>query len=101
MTFNEPNFGCNTIRFHTSERLFVEDQVHQDGDCENQLQMWDVTLGRVAPVVKITEAVGDIVVMLSVHVQFIDPVVDILTNLDILGGGSTSFILVSRNIDPE
>jgi len=63
--------------------------------------MWDVALGRVAPVVKITEAVGDIVVMLSVHVQFIDPVVDILTNLDILGGGSTSFILVSRNIDPE
>lgn len=51
--------------------------------------------------IKITEAVGDIVVMLSVHVQFIDPVVDILTNLDILGGGSTSFILVSRNIDPE
>jgi len=63
--------------------------------------MCHVTLGRIAPVVKITEAVGDIVVMLSVHVQFIDPVVDILTNLDILEGGSTSFILVSRNIDPE
>ena len=79
----------------------MEHQVHQDGDCENQLQMWDVALGRIAPMVKITEAVGDIVVMLSVHVQFIDPVVDILTNLDILGGGTTSFVLVRRNIDPE
>ena len=51
--------------------------------------------------IKITEAVSDIVVVRSVDVQLVNLVVDILTNLDILGGGSTSFVLVSRNIDPE
>ena len=51
--------------------------------------------------IKITEAVSDIVVVRSVHVQLVYLVMDILPNLDILGRGSAALILVGGDIDPE
>ena len=58
-------------------------------------------VGRVAPVIEVTEAVGDIVIVIPVHIQLSHLVVNILTNLHILAGRSATLVLVSWNINPE
>ena len=55
----------------------------------------------VAPVVEITEAEGDVVVVCPVHVQLVDLVVDVLPDLDILGRGPAALVLVRRHVDAE
>jgi len=52
-------------------------------------------------VVKVAEAVGGVVIVVPVDIQLLNPVVNILAKLHISVCGTTTFIFVGWDVDPE
>jgi len=52
-------------------------------------------------VIEVAEAVGGVVIIIPVDVQFFNAIVDILTKFNIPVCGTATFVLVRRNVDPK
>lgn len=55
----------------------------------------------VAPVVKLAEAIGRVVVVGPLHIQLLNRVVDMLSEFNIFGSRTTSLVFVCGNVGPE